>query len=77
LAARTDTTGSLPGIKVPTLILVGENDVLTPPLASQEMHERIPNSEFHLIANAAHMSNVENPEAFNSHLMRFLADLRR
>lgn len=75
MAGRTDTTSSLPGIKVPTLILVGENDAVTPPSASQEMHEKIPNSEFHIIANAAHMSNIENPEAFNGYLLNFLANL--
>ncbi len=56
LAGRTDTTASLPSIKVPTLILVGEHDTITPPLASQEMHDKIPNSEFHVISNAAYMS---------------------
>ena len=75
LAARTDTTASLSGIKVPTLILVGESDAVTPPRASQEMHDKIPNSEFYTIANAAHMSNIENPEAFNGYLRNFLDNL--
>ncbi len=72
LASRTDTTGTLSGIKVPTLILVGEHDALTPPSASQEMHSMIPNSEIHLIPNAAHMSNLENSDEFNKHIMSFL-----
>jgi 3-oxoadipate enol-lactonase len=72
LAGRTDTTTSLPGIKVPTCIIVGEHDTITPPRVSQEMHDKIPNSEFHVISNAAHMSNLENPEAFNKHLFDFL-----
>ena len=75
LAGRTETTSSLPGIKVPTLILVGESDAVTPPSASQEMHEKIPDSAFHIIANAAHMSNLENPEIFNGYLLSFLANL--
>lgn len=75
LASRTDTTESLPAIKVPTLILVGEHDAVTPPSASQEMHSRIPNSEIHIIPNAAHMSNLENPEEFNRHIMNFLGKL--
>lgn len=72
LAGRTDTTDVLPSINVPTLILVGEHDALTPPLASQEMHNRIPNSEVHVISNAAHMSNLENSGEFNTHLLNFL-----
>ncbi len=72
LAARTDTTASLGRITVPTLILVGEKDVTTPPAASQAMHERISGSEFHIISNAAHMSNLENPEEFNHRLLTFL-----
>ncbi len=72
LACRTDTTPSLPSIRVPTLILVGEQDVTTPPAASESMHAKIPRSELHLIPRAAHMSNLENPEAFNQKLMAFL-----
>ncbi|MFN0157103.1 MAG: alpha/beta fold hydrolase [Bacteroidota bacterium] len=72
LAARTDTTASLPSIKIPVLILVGEKDVVTPPAASQSMHEKIPGSELHLIPNAGHMSNIENPAEFNLHLLAFL-----
>jgi 3-oxoadipate enol-lactonase len=76
LASRTDTTESLSGIKVPTLILVGEHDALTPPSVSQEMHSKIPNSDIHLIPNAAHMSNLENSEEFNKHILNFLGGLR-
>jgi pimeloyl-ACP methyl ester carboxylesterase len=72
LAARTDTTPSLAAISVPTLILVGEHDTVTPPAASRAMHERIPGSHLHLIPAAGHMSNLENPGAFNEHLLAFL-----
>lgn len=72
LASRTDTTEALSGIQVPTLILVGEHDALTPPSASQDMHSKIPNSEFHLVPNAAHMSNIESPEEFNKQILTFL-----
>ena len=75
LASRTDTTEALSGIKVPTLILVGENDKLTPPSASQEMRSKIPKSEIHLIQNAAHMSNLENSDEFNKHVLNFLSKL--
>jgi len=72
LAARTDTTPSLPSIKIPTLILVGEKDVITPPANSQLMHEKIAGSELHIIPAAAHMSNIENSSVFNQHLLTFL-----
>ncbi|MEW6061052.1 MAG: alpha/beta fold hydrolase [Bacteroidota bacterium] len=75
LAARTDTTASLPNIKCPTLIMVGEKDQLTPPSASQAMHEKIPNSELHIIPNAGHISNMENPEEFNKHLIEFVTKI--
>jgi 3-oxoadipate enol-lactonase len=72
LAGRTDTTLSLPGIRVPTCIIVGEHDTITPRRLSEEMHGKIPDSEFHVISDAAHMSNLENPDAFNKYLIEFL-----
>lgn len=72
LAGRTDTTATLPTIKVPTLILVGELDRITPPALSQRMHDEIPSSELHIVANAGHLSNLENPAHFNECLLDFL-----
>ncbi len=72
LAARTDTTESLSRIKVPSMILVGEHDTITPLSAAQAMHERIPNAELHVIPRSAHMSSLENPEVFNEKLLSFL-----
>lgn len=76
LASRTDTTAYLPHINVPTLILVGEQDKLTPPSASRAMHEAIQGSEIRIISHAAHMSNLENPSEFNRHLIEFLNKLK-
>lgn len=72
LAGRTDTTSFLPKIEVPTLILVGEQDTITPPEQSHKMHSMIQNSELHVIPRAAHLSNMENPVEFNTHLLSFL-----
>ena len=72
LASRTDTTGSLSRITIPTLILVGEHDVTTPPVASRTMHGHIKGSELHIVSHAAHMSNIENPAFFNEKLLAFL-----
>jgi 3-oxoadipate enol-lactonase len=72
MAGRTDTTEALSQISVPTLILVGEHDAVTSPSAAKDMRERIPNSKLHLIESAGHMSNLENPKAFNERLAEFL-----
>lgn len=72
LVSRTETTSSLPKINFPTLILVGEQDKTTPPELSEKMHQLIPNSELYMISNAAHLSNLENQEEFNDHLLQFL-----
>lgn len=72
LASRTDTATILPKINVPTCILVGEKDGITPPAVAHAMQEKIPNSELHVIPHAGHLSNLENVEVFNRHLMDFL-----
>jgi 3-oxoadipate enol-lactonase len=72
MAGRTDTSDALSKIGVPTLILVGDHDAVTPPTAGKSMHERIANSKLYLIENAGHMSNLENPIKFNEHLVRFM-----
>jgi len=72
LAARTDTTASLASITIPTLILVGQEDVTTPPSAARALHGAIKGSELHVLSGAAHMSNLENPAAFNARLLEFL-----
>lgn len=75
LAARTDTTAALPNIKVPTLILVGAKDAITPLAASEALHKGIPGSQMEIIPGAAHMSNLENPAAFQKALTTFLKTL--
>jgi len=72
LAGRTDTTSFLSKVKIPTLIIVGESDALTPVSLSEEMRAQIPGSEMHIIGNAGHLSNLENPDEFNKHLLNFL-----
>jgi len=77
MAGRTDTTTTLSKINVPTLLLVGKQDAVTPPTAASSMHEQIRNSELYLIDSAAHMSNLENPTQFNEHLINFLRNIDR
>jgi len=75
MAARTDTTEALHRITVPTLILVGEEDTLTPPAQAREMAARIPEADLVVVPAAGHVSNLENPEAFNAALGEFLERL--
>jgi 3-oxoadipate enol-lactonase len=72
LASRTDTTPVLASISIPTLILVGEHDTLTPVTAAEDMHRQIRGSRLFTIPHAAHMSNLENPDFFNAKLLEFL-----
>jgi len=76
LAARTDTTASLPRFTLPTMILVGELDAITPPHAAIAMNEKLPNAELYVIPNAAHLSNLENPSDFNKRLLAFLQKVK-
>jgi 3-oxoadipate enol-lactonase len=67
-----DLTERLGGITLPTLIIVGAQDVGTPVAASQAIHERIKGSELVILESASHLSNLEQPEAFTDALQSFL-----
>ena len=62
----------LAAIQTPTLIMVGADDPGTPVAASEAMHARIPGSKLVVIPSAAHLSNIEQAEVFNTNLMTFL-----
>jgi 3-oxoadipate enol-lactonase len=72
MMTRPDSTPLLQTIHVPTLVIVGEEDTLTPPGLSMDMHKAISGSELVTIPRAGHMSNLEQPTAFNDALARFL-----
>jgi 3-oxoadipate enol-lactonase len=69
---KIDVTARLKEIKCPALVICGENDPGTPPAMAREIHENLPGSKLVLIPQAAHLSNVEQPEAFNRALREFL-----
>jgi pimeloyl-ACP methyl ester carboxylesterase len=75
LSIREETCSLLHYIKVPTLILVGEYDIITPLEAATVMNEKIINSKLHIIADAGHLSNMENPTEFNHQLVKFFASV--
>lgn len=72
MAARPDSNDLLPRIDVPTLVLSGEHDAITPPAEMRAMAERIRGATFELIPDAGHMSPMENPAAVNAAIRRFL-----
>jgi len=72
LMTRPDSTPLLPQIHCPTLIVVGDEDTITPPALSEDMHRGIAGSELVVIAGAGHLSSVEQAYAFNDVLARFL-----
>jgi len=72
---RIDSTATLPTIDVPTLVVVGAEDVLTPPSEAEILHEAIRGSRLEVIDHAGHVSNLERPAAFNHVLTEFLASL--
>jgi pimeloyl-ACP methyl ester carboxylesterase len=72
---RPDATSLLATIDVPTLIIVGDEDVLTPPKESRAMHAAIAGSRLEVIPGAGHVSNVERPAAFNQVLTEFIASI--
>jgi 3-oxoadipate enol-lactonase len=76
LTSRTDTTPELGKIHVPTMILQGEFDTVIPLASAQSLHDKIPKSTFFIIPSAGHLSNLENPDQFNSHLSQFIHDLK-
>jgi 3-oxoadipate enol-lactonase len=70
---KIDTTARLNTIRCPIVIIVGEQDAGTPVALSQAMHAAAPGSEMVIIPNASHLSNVEQPEAFEKALTGFLS----
>ena len=72
---RPDSTPLLPAIGVPTLIVVGEEDVPTPPKESRAMAAAIPGSRLEIIEGAGHLANLERPAAFNHVLTEFVGAL--
>lgn len=75
MANRPDSTNTLDLINRPTLIIVGDEDKITPPAVAEEMHAAIAGSELEVIEGAGHMTPVEQPQRFVAVLQQFLDDL--
>jgi 3-oxoadipate enol-lactonase len=72
MAQRADFTAELHRIGCPALIIVGENDVISPVAEMQAISKAIPNAELQIIPQAGHMAPLEQPQAVNAAIERFL-----
>lgn len=75
MALRRDQTDLLPSINVPTLVVVGSEDAVTPLADAETLRAKIEGSRLLVIEGAGHLSNVEQPEEFNRALVEFLRAL--
>ncbi|BBK32259.1 3-oxoadipate enol-lactonase [Stella humosa] len=66
-----DLRQRIPAIAIPTLVIVGRDDPATPPAASAVIHRAIPGSSMVVLDDASHLSNIEQPEAFDAALAAF------
>lgn len=72
MMARPDSTPTLASIDVPSLIVVGDEDVIAPVGDSRAMHAAIAGSRLEIVPGAGHLANIERPAAFNTILGEFL-----
>ncbi len=74
MARRADHGATLEGLRIPVLVLVGGEDVLTPPEESVRMVERLSRGRLEVLPGAGHLSNLEEPELFNRALVSFITE---
>jgi pimeloyl-ACP methyl ester carboxylesterase len=78
-ATRATWTGDyramLPNITAPTLVVIGERDMVAPLILSQEIANGIPNARLEVVENAGHVTNADAPEVFNAMLREFLTSV--
>ena len=72
MGGRHDSIADLGAIAVPTAVIVGEADAITPLANAKTMHEGIPHSSLTVIPDAGHLANIEAPEAFDKALRAWL-----
>jgi 3-oxoadipate enol-lactonase len=75
--SKVDYLDRLKEIKVPALVMVGEQDHGTPPEAARAIQQALPGSELKILPSAAHLSNVEQAQAFNEAMLGFLSRAAR
>ena len=75
LGARPDMTEAMRGLRVPTLLVAGAEDAITPPACLEAAEEVIPDAKLLIVPAAGHMVPLEQPEVFNAAVLEFLRDL--
>lgn len=75
IGSRPDSTADLASIDVPTAVIVGEADEVTPRTFAQKMYEAIPHATLSVLPDAGHLSNLEAPEAFDRAVRAWLRRL--
>jgi 3-oxoadipate enol-lactonase len=73
--AYHDNLDCFSNIKVPSLVLVGELDRLTPPKVAEKIFKKIEGARFYIVKGAGHLINIEKPEIFNNYVIGFLRDM--
>ena len=76
MSSRPDSTGLLPGIAMPTLVVSGSEDTFTPPDELRALANAIPGARLEVIQGAGHVCCYERPAAYNHVVGEFLASLR-
>ena len=71
-AQRHNLANDLPSIQIPTLLVWGLNDTITPPMVAYEFNRLLPNSKLKFIDHCCHAPMMEHPEKFNRILYEFL-----
>jgi pimeloyl-ACP methyl ester carboxylesterase len=72
IMTRPDSRPMLPSIRCPTLVLVGDADIATPPELNKEIADAIPGAKYVVVPDCAHLSTLERPEAVNAALVHWI-----
>lgn len=72
IIGRADSRPDLPAIRIPTLVLVGDRDPLTPPIRAREIASTLPNAHLVIVPECGHASTLEQPQAVNAALEEWL-----
>jgi pimeloyl-ACP methyl ester carboxylesterase len=77
MATREDSRALLRDLEVPTLVLVGSEDKVTPADEARQMADAIPGARFELLEGVGHLSNLEAPDVFSRLVLEFVDGLPR
>ena len=75
LGTRPDMTAAMRHVRVPTLLVVGDEDAITPPACMEAARKVMPHARLLVVPRAGHMTPLESPDVFNREVRAFLAEL--